>query len=53
MWHQRARADVLKYGDTNTRWFHSRASMKCKQNNILKILDDHGVLHTDPEAIQK
>ena len=46
MWWQRARADFLKFGDVNTRWFHSRASMRWERNAISQIQDDNGVLQT-------
>jgi len=51
MWWQRARADFLKFGDANTRWFHSKASMRRERNAIYQIQDDNGVLQTDPKAI--
>lgn len=51
LWWQRAHSDDLKYGDTNTRCFHSRANMRRAKNMILGLLDDHGILHTSHEDI--
>jgi len=34
---QRAKANFLKYGDSNTRWFHARASMRKTTNAISKL----------------
>ena len=33
------------YGDSNTIWFHSRASMKRASNAIDKIRDEQGYMH--------
>ncbi|KAJ8430220.1 hypothetical protein Cgig2_009398 [Carnegiea gigantea] len=40
LWWQRALSDYLKYDDVNTRWFHSRATMrKAKKQNSRPVSD--------------
>jgi len=51
LWWQRARVDFLKYGDANTRWFHSRANMRRAKNRIAKLMDVNGELQTDANAV--
>ncbi|KAL9674605.1 hypothetical protein QQ045_030877 [Rhodiola kirilowii] len=50
MWKQRARVKWIKYGDTNTAFFHARASQRRKRNWIRK-LKDQGVTVTRDEDI--
>ncbi|KAJ8445113.1 hypothetical protein Cgig2_029485 [Carnegiea gigantea] len=44
LWWQRARIDFLKYGNSNTRWFHSRASMRRARNHIDGLLNADNIL---------
>ncbi|TYH10965.1 hypothetical protein ES288_A07G220800v1 [Gossypium darwinii] len=41
-WARRARAQWLKEGDRNTRFFHVRASGRRKKNSIERLKDAHG-----------
>jgi len=41
-WAQRAKADFLKYGDSNSRWFHTRAKMRRKNNSISRLKTEEG-----------
>jgi len=41
-----------QYGDSNTRGFHSRASMTKAHNTLSKIMDESGHLHTDPASVK-
>ncbi|KAJ8432811.1 hypothetical protein Cgig2_026141 [Carnegiea gigantea] len=45
LWWQRARLDYLNFGDSNTRWFHSRANMRRAMNFVqgLKDIDESDV----------
>jgi len=52
MWWQRARIDFLKYGDSNTRRFRSRANMRWTKNVISKLQDADGVVYTDPDKLE-
>ena len=47
----RARSHYLKYGDANTRWFHSQASMRSKRNSIARLHDNNGDWRTNLEDI--
>ena len=47
-----ARSNYLKYGDANTRWFHSRANMRRSRNHIEHLVDDNEVEHSDPNGIE-
>ncbi|KAJ8427023.1 LOW QUALITY PROTEIN: hypothetical protein Cgig2_001046 [Carnegiea gigantea] len=40
LWWQQAHSDYLKYGDANTRWFHTRANMRRSRNSIHYLVDD-------------
>ncbi|KAL4281614.1 hypothetical protein GQ457_03G026570 [Hibiscus cannabinus] len=52
-WEQRARANWLRFGDRNTRFFHQHASHRCRKNKI-HYLDAGGeVLAESDEAILK
>ena len=51
LWWQRARSDYLKYGDSYTRWFHSRASIRRARNHIKALTDDEGVQQTEQGGI--
>jgi len=51
LWWQRAKSDYLCYGDANTRWFHSRASMRQTSNTIEQPLNKDGILQSDPIKI--
>lgn len=42
MWKQRSRVQWLREGDRNTQFFHSRASNRRKQNNILRLKGEDG-----------
>jgi len=45
------RSNYLKYGDANTRWFHSRASMRKAKNAISGLRENEGVLQTSLDGI--
>lgn len=46
-WVQRARANWLKHGDRNTKFFQQYASSRKKKNTVSSLVDDHGVRHED------
>jgi len=50
-WEQRAKANFLRYGDSNTRWFHARASMRKKTNTISKLEREDGTMTDDSQEI--
>lgn len=41
-WKQRSRENWLKHGDKNSKWFHKKASMRKKINEIVAISDQYG-----------
>lgn len=49
-WYQRARQDLLKFGDRNTRYFHTSAVIRKRRNNIVMLEDDQGAQVVDPVA---
>ena len=42
MWRQRSKIAWLRDGDRNTRFFHSKASQRCRRNYITKLHDASG-----------
>jgi len=47
LWAQRAKANFLKDGDCNTRWFHACASMRKTTNAISKLERADGTMVED------
>ncbi|XP_062007013.1 uncharacterized protein LOC133724332 [Rosa rugosa] len=51
-WRQRSKAFWLRDGDKNTAFFHRRASNRRSKNRIKGLIDEEGLWHTEPEAVQ-
>lgn len=52
-WKQRSGESWLKWGDRNTQWFHKRATVRKKKNEILDILDKDGCWTSEVEKIKE
>lgn len=50
-WKIRSREDWLKWGDKNTKWFHSRATHKKRKNEIKGLLNDYDLWLEEEEDI--
>ncbi len=51
MWRQCLRADWLKAGDQNTRYFHCRATQRKRRNYIHQLRDSNGSWTTCPSQV--
>ncbi|KAJ8436223.1 LOW QUALITY PROTEIN: hypothetical protein Cgig2_006910 [Carnegiea gigantea] len=52
-WAQRAKADFLKYGDANTRWFYARANTRMSTNAICQIEREDESVATEEGEVQQ
>lgn len=50
-WRQRCRELWLTEGDRNTRWFHTKASMRRKCNRIHGLYDCNNIWQEDLQAV--
>ncbi|XP_061351083.1 uncharacterized protein LOC133296147 [Gastrolobium bilobum] len=50
-WFQRSRFHWLKYGDKNTKFFHSSTVMRRRMNRILTLKDENGIWIDDPKVL--
>lgn len=50
-WHARARANEIRDGDKNTKYFHHKASQRKRRNCIKGLLDENGVWKKGREEI--
>lgn len=50
---QRCRPFVLKDGDKNTTYFHSKVSMRRRRNKLKGLVDSYGVKQTSIEGMQR
>ncbi|KAK9178687.1 hypothetical protein WN943_027880 [Citrus x changshan-huyou] len=51
-WKQISRADWLREGDKNTKFFHSKASARKRKNIIVGLEDEQGIWNEKPEDVQ-
>ncbi|KAL0304662.1 UNVERIFIED_CONTAM: putative mitochondrial protein [Sesamum calycinum] len=52
LWKQRGWMEWLREGDRNTKFFHARASSRCKKNEISRLKGEDGVFVKKKEDIQ-
>lgn len=50
-WRQRAKFQLDKEGDANTKFFHAKATARKQKNEILGLLNDAGAWHEDSEGM--
>lgn len=50
LWKQRSRADWMREGDSNTKFFHRRASVRKRTNKIIWLEDTNGNLYQDESS---
>ncbi|KAL5787629.1 hypothetical protein ACOSP7_004578 [Xanthoceras sorbifolium] len=50
-WHQRSRVSYLRSGDRNTRYFHSKATGRQRQNHIEGLLDRDNMWQTNHDQV--
>ncbi|XP_074297927.1 uncharacterized protein LOC141628729 [Silene latifolia] len=50
-WRQRSRVFMLKDGDKNNKFFHTRARERKRKNYIAKLIDDEGVVRHGDVAV--
>lgn len=50
---QHAKVAWLKYGDRNSKFFHTCINQHWRANEIHFILDEEGSLHSSPEEVEK
>ena len=50
-WHARGRANEIRDGDKNTKYFHHKASQRKRRNSIHGMLDENGVWKNGREEI--
>ena len=53
MWIQRARSMYLQSGDSNTRFFHSKASQRYKRNRIHELKNNQDIWCTAEHQLQE
>ncbi|XP_074298721.1 uncharacterized protein LOC141629646 [Silene latifolia] len=49
---QKAKAQWLEEGDTNSAYFHGIIRKKCMRNTVIQIEDQHGIVCSDSSSIQ-
>jgi len=52
-WKQRSRADWLKEGDRNTKFFHAKASARKKKNRISGLEDENGKWIEEDDKVEQ
>ncbi|XP_021743844.1 uncharacterized protein LOC110709892 [Chenopodium quinoa] len=52
-WYAQSRANELRDGDKNTKYFHHKASQRRGQNRICGLYDDQGMWQTSKEGTNK
>ena len=51
LWRQRSRAEWLKAGDQNTRYFHCRATQRKRRNQVYRLKDPNGMWTTSQSQV--
>ncbi|KAK6163315.1 hypothetical protein DH2020_000179 [Rehmannia glutinosa] len=52
LWRQRGKAQWIHEGDKNTAFFHARATSRKRNNQIVRLKNDHGNWFETPEEIE-
>jgi hypothetical protein len=52
-WYMRLRANELRDGDQNSKYFHHKAGSRCRRNAIKDLNDDFGVWKTNKTYIER
>ena len=52
-WVQRAKAEFLIHGDSNTKWFHARAQMRRKNNTIVRLQKEDGTWADSDDELKR